>query len=209
MTKHSVVCSSEVAAKSETTTDEQGVHEAKDAINAEAYAMPMSTKTKSKKSRSSTPRGSLEDDNASRCGRPRKFAGGAKPTAVTFLGPTPWRTSRYRTSELLARQIAQGISVNPLFSFPGFSAELILHRVLHSMDLGTTQDAIGNLFFDLVASQGGTQVVFNFLCVCVCACGRVSVCVCVCVRPCSACMSSRVLSPLQALGSSARSRGAA
>ena len=48
----------------ETTTDEQGFHEAKDAINAEDHAMPMSTKTKSKTSRSSTPRGSLEDDKA-------------------------------------------------------------------------------------------------------------------------------------------------
>ena len=64
MTKHSVVRSSEVAAKSETTTDEQGFHEGKDAINSEAHALPMSTKTKSKKSRSSTPRGSLEDDKA-------------------------------------------------------------------------------------------------------------------------------------------------
>ena len=62
--KHSVVHSSEVAAKSETTTDEQGFHEAKDAIKSEARAMLMSTKTKSKKSRSSTPRGSLEDDKA-------------------------------------------------------------------------------------------------------------------------------------------------
>ena len=49
VTKHSVVRSSEVAAKSETTTDEQGFHEAKDAINSEARAVPMSTKTKSKK----------------------------------------------------------------------------------------------------------------------------------------------------------------
>ena len=54
VTKHSVVRSSDVAAKFETTTDEQGFHEAKDAINAEAHAMPMSTKTKSKTSRSST-----------------------------------------------------------------------------------------------------------------------------------------------------------
>ena len=38
VTKHSEVRSSEVAAKSETTTDEQGFHEAKDAINAEAHA---------------------------------------------------------------------------------------------------------------------------------------------------------------------------
>ena len=95
-----------------------------------------------------------------------------------------WRTSRYRTSELLARQTEQGISVNPLFSLPGFSAELICIDVLHSMDLGTTQDAIGNLFFDLVAGWVGTQLVFFFLYVCL------RLCACVCVRLCSACMSS-------------------
>ena len=44
--KRSLVRSPEVPAKSETTTDEQGFHEAKDAINAEAYDMPMSKKTK-------------------------------------------------------------------------------------------------------------------------------------------------------------------
>ena len=47
VTKHSVVRSSEVAAKSETTTVVQGFHEAQDAINAEAHAMPKSKKTKS------------------------------------------------------------------------------------------------------------------------------------------------------------------
>ena len=90
-----------------------------------------------------------------------------------------WRTSRYRTSESLARQTEQGINVNPLFSLLGFSAELICIDVLHSMDLGTTQDAIGNVFFDLVAGQGGTQVCVSAL-------------VCLCVRLCSACMSSCV-----------------
>ena len=44
--KRSLVRSPEVPANSETTTDEQGFHEAKDAINAEAHAMPMSKKTK-------------------------------------------------------------------------------------------------------------------------------------------------------------------
>ena len=48
MTKHSVVLSSEVAAKSETTTNEEGFHEAIDAINSEAHALPMITKTKPK-----------------------------------------------------------------------------------------------------------------------------------------------------------------
>ena len=53
------------------------------------------------------------------------------------------RTSRYRTSELLARQTEQGISVDPL-SLPGCSVEFICTDVLHSMDLGTTWDMIGN-----------------------------------------------------------------
>ena len=48
-----------------------------------------------------------------------------------------------------------------------------------------------------------TQDVFNFLHVCLCLCA------CVCVRLCSACMSSCVLSHLQVLGSSVRSRGVA
>ena len=114
-----------------------------------------------------------------------------------------WRTSRYRTSELLARQTEQGISVNPLFSLPRFSAELSCIDVLHSMDLGTTQDAIGHLFFDLVAGWVGTQHIFIFLHVCL------RLCACVCVRLCSECTSSCALSPLQAPDSSARSRGAA
>ena len=91
-----------------------------------------------------------------------------------------WRTSRYRTSELLARQTEQGISVNPLFSLPGFSVELICIDVLHSMDLGTTQDAIGNLFFDLVVGWVGDTICFLFP-VCVSA----LVCLCVCVFVCA------------------------
>ena len=117
-----------------------------------------------------------------------------------------WMTSRYRTSELMARQTEQGISVNPLFSMPGFSAELMCIDVLHSMDLGTTQDAIGNVFFDLVAGLTGTQAVFNFLDVCLrmCACVLVWVCFSVLRVHVQLCFVS-----LQALGSSARSRGAA
>ena len=60
-------------------------------------------------------------------------------------------------------------------------------------------------FFDLVAGLVGTQPVFFFLYVCL----RLCACVCVCFRLCSECMSSCVLSPLQALGSFARTRGAA
>ena len=42
----------------------KGFTKPKNAINAEAHAMPMGTKAKSKTSRSSTPRVSLEDDKA-------------------------------------------------------------------------------------------------------------------------------------------------
>ena len=62
--KHTVVRSPEVSAKSETTIVVQGFHEAKDAINAEAHAMPKKHKDKINVLRSSTPRGSLEDDIA-------------------------------------------------------------------------------------------------------------------------------------------------
>ena len=114
------------------------------------------------------------------------------------------RTSRYRTSDLLARQTEQGISVNPLFSLPGFPAELICIDVLQSMDLGATQDATGICFFDLAASESGAQVVFNFLYVCL----HLLVSVFVCLSVYRVHVQSCLVSP-GGLGPSARSRGAA
>ena len=87
------------------------------------------------------------------------------------------RTSRYRTSDLLARQTEQGISVNPLFSLPGFPAELICIDVLQSMDLGATQDATGILFFSIWPQARVGHALFSISCMCVCACLLVCLCV--------------------------------
>ena len=78
---------------------------------------------------------------------------------------------------------------NIMFSLLAFSVELICIDMLHSMDLGMTQDAIGNLFVERVAGHGGTQVVFNFLFVCLRLCACVFVCApracpVVCCLPC-------------------------
>ena len=59
--------------------------------------------------------------SASKGGRPRKFAGGCKAKCSDIpwtdtSSPAAGRTSRYRTSELLARQTEQRTNVNPLFS---------------------------------------------------------------------------------------------
>ena len=38
------------------------------------------------------------------------------------------------------------IAVSPLFSVPGFVLSMIAIDVLHTLDLGISQDALGNLF---------------------------------------------------------------
>ena len=61
----SMVRASEITTKSETITDENGSHEAKDATNSEACALSKSSRTKSKASRpSATGTGVLEHDKS-------------------------------------------------------------------------------------------------------------------------------------------------
>ena len=77
---------------------------------------------------------------------------------MTFLGPTPrppqhgGRPDTAHRSSWRARPSKGSVST---------VCSLCLGFL--SMDLGTTQDAIGNLFFDLVAGLVGTQLVFFFL----------------------------------------------
>ena len=42
--------------------------------------------------------------------------------------------------------------MSPLFSLPGFLFEMICVDVLHAMDLGITQDAIGNLLYECLGT---------------------------------------------------------
>ena len=133
------------------------------------------------------------------------FAGCAKPTAVTFFGPTPqpprhggrpdtahWSCWRARPSKGSASTLCALCLRFPSSSF----ASMCCTR--WTWPRRRTRLAI--CFSNWSQAWVGRKL-FSMSCICVCAC------VCVCL--CSACMSSCALSSLQALGSSARSRGAA
>ena len=92
-------------------------------------------------------------------------------------GDLPWTdtstAAAWRTSPDRARDQC-------LVLFTWVFGELICTDVLHSMDLGTTQDASGNLFFRSGRRPGGTQVVVQFsvcvsalVCLCLCSCSSV------------------------------------
>ena len=73
--------------------------------------------------------------------------------SYTNGGPkAPWRATRYKAGEFLAQQLAQGLHVSPLFECPGFSVEDVSIGVLHCMDLGVTQDIIGNIFLEAITT---------------------------------------------------------
>ena len=55
------------------------------------------------------------------------------------------RASRYRATEVLARQTEQGLPINPL--------------LVHAKHLGKTQNAMGSTWFLVVAGSCGSQVV--------------------------------------------------
>ena len=86
-----------------------------------------------------------------------------------------WRTSRYRTSELLARQTEQGISVNPLFSLPGFFGRAHLHRCV-ALD-GPGHDAGRDRKFIF---RSGRRLGRHTICFLFPVCVSALVCLCVC-----------------------------
>ena len=97
-----------------------------------------------------------------------------------------WRTSRYRTSELLARQTEQGISVNPLFSLPGFSVEGCVASICCTRWVWARRRTRLDIYVSIWSQAGLGHNLFSFSCMCVCAC------MFVCVRLCSECTSSCV-----------------
>ena len=64
-----------------------------------------------------------------------------------------WRRCRYSPTEFLAEQHKQGVPPSPLLSCPGFTFLCIAIDVLHALDLGVTQDAIGNFFWAVLNSS--------------------------------------------------------
>jgi hypothetical protein len=66
-------------------------------------------------------------------------------------GPTAaWRSTRYTRGEFLDNLIAEGVTINPLFTCPGFSIDDVCIGRLHAMDLGVSQEVLGNIFWEAV-----------------------------------------------------------
>ena len=70
-----------------------------------------------------------------------------------------WRKGRYSEQEFWSKQRANNVSPSCLFALPGMSLEFVCIDVLHAMDLGVSQDAIGNVLWEALTSgmlEGGT-----------------------------------------------------
>lgn len=65
-----------------------------------------------------------------------------------------WRQTRLGTTGFLATLHAQGIAPSPLFGAPGLLMEHVVLDWLHIVDLGISQDLMGNFFHKLVLDGG-------------------------------------------------------
>lgn len=71
-----------------------------------------------------------------------------------------WRRARYAKGEFWRKLRDQNLEPSCLFSIPGMSLEYVCIDVLHALDLGITQDALGNAIWEFMNSgaiEGRTQ----------------------------------------------------
>ena len=69
------------------------------------------------------------------------------------VGPhAAWRTLRYTAKQFWDMMRDQGIPPCPIFDLPGVGLEVICIDVLHALDLGFTQDVLGNILWEYLAS---------------------------------------------------------
>ena len=71
-----------------------------------------------------------------------------------------WRSKRITAIEFFDLQRRAGVTPSPLFSCPFFTLSMVVIDILHCLDLGVAQDALGNLFFEAQKSDlcaGRTQ----------------------------------------------------
>ena len=70
-------------------------------------------------------------------------------------GPTAaWRSTRYTRGEFLDNLIAQGVTINPLFTCPGFTIDDVCIGRLHAMDLGVSEEVLETYFGRLCCISG-------------------------------------------------------
>ena len=87
-----------------------------------------------------------------------KCLAGTETHPWTDFGPgASWRLARCTPGQFFKRQRDNGIEPSPLFSIPGFSLNMVVIDVLHCMDLGCTQDMLGNVLWEGLSLYPGTS----------------------------------------------------
>jgi hypothetical protein len=74
-----------------------------------------------------------------------------------FTSNAKWRSSRLSTFQFLKLLEKNKVSLCKLFEAPCFDISMVMVDVLHCLDLGVSQDALGNLFWLVVS----TKVIFD------------------------------------------------
>ena len=83
----------------------------------------------------------------------------SKDNYKDFRNNACWRKERLTPRQFFAKLEAQGISPSPLFQAIGFSLLMVMIDVLHCMDLGCSQDILGNIFWEAmpIVCKGRSQ----------------------------------------------------
>ena len=68
-----------------------------------------------------------------------------------FSPNAAWRSSRYKRGEFGRVFREQGLSPSGIFSLPGMSLDFVCIDVLHALDLGVSQEAIGNCLWEFLS----------------------------------------------------------
>jgi len=77
------------------------------------------------------------------------------PLAYTKCGLlAAWRNTRYKPGEYLRQQVRENSNPSPLFACPGFTVEQVSIGALRCMDLGVTQDILGNILWEALHELG-------------------------------------------------------
>ena len=69
-----------------------------------------------------------------------------------------WRTKRHKPGTVFKAQRITRATVSPLFTCPGFTVDMVCIRIMHCVDLGVTQEVLGNIFSEYL-DKGACQVV--------------------------------------------------
>lgn len=64
-----------------------------------------------------------------------------------------WRQHRYVPGEFMARMRSEGHKPSCIFQLPGFTLDMVTIDVLHALDLGCSQDIVGNVLWEVLHSR--------------------------------------------------------